>query len=81
VPLGRVLLRGERADHEQLRYQALDEQGFVRGKGRVWDPVQTSIDLPRGTYTLKVTDAAGATVLEQPITVGEQPVIVQVPPG
>jgi hypothetical protein len=41
--------------------------------------LQLAVELPRGDYRLLVTGAAGAKVLEQPITVGETPVAIDLP--
>ncbi len=80
LPLGRLVLRYERADWEALRYSALDERGLERAGGRLWDTLQHTVTLPHGVYRVLVTDVAGATVLEQFVTVGEEPAVIEVPP-
>ncbi len=80
VPRGRLVLRaGERSDRAELRYEALDGQGLPRAAGRMLGALQLAVELPRGDYRLLVTGAAGAKVLEQPITVGETPVAIDLP--
>lgn len=80
LPQGRLLLRGERPDWESLSYQAFDGQGLERGGGRLLDTLQYSVDLPRGPYRVVLRDAAGALLLERALELGEEPVVLDVPP-
>jgi hypothetical protein len=79
LPLGRLVLLYERADWEALRYSVLDAQGLERAGGRLWQTSQESAALPHGDYRLIVTGAGGQTLLERAITVGEEPVAIELP--
>jgi hypothetical protein len=79
LPLGRLVLRYERADWASLRVSLLDHQGLERTAERLWQPSQQAVTLPHGTYRLVVIDAEGATVLEQPIAIGEEPLAIELP--